>query len=76
MRGRGRAGGRRDHDGLRRCLPTLPGQALRGLAARRHAGWPLDQVRPIRDELDERIEAFLAELVRSDDSAAEGKAWS
>jgi hypothetical protein len=33
-------------------------------------------VRPIRDELDERIEAFLAELVRPDDSAAEGKAWS
>ena len=33
---RGRAGRRRrDHDGLRRCVPDLPGQALRGLGARR-----------------------------------------
>ena len=26
---------RRDHDGLRRCLPDLPGQEVRGLGARR-----------------------------------------
>ena len=33
---RGRPGRRRrDHDGLRRRLPALPGQALRGLGARR-----------------------------------------
>ena len=29
-----RDGRRRDHDGLRRRLPDLPGQALRGLGAR------------------------------------------
>ena len=29
---------RRDHDGLRRRLPDLPGQALRGLGARRPGG--------------------------------------
>ena len=49
----------------------MPGQVLRGLAARRPAGRPLDEVRLIRDELDKRIEAFLAELVPPDDSAAE-----
>jgi hypothetical protein len=35
------------------------------------AGRPLHEVRLIRDELDKRIEAFLAELVPPDDSAAE-----
>jgi hypothetical protein len=35
------------------------------------AGRPLDEVGVIRDELDKRIEAFLAKLVPPDDSAAE-----
>jgi hypothetical protein len=50
---------------------ALPGQALRGVAARRPARRPLDEVHLIRDELDKLIEAFLVELVPRDDSAAE-----
>ncbi len=49
-----RAGARigcRHHDGLRRRLPDLPRQALRGLGARRPRGQGLDEVRPIRDDI-------------------------
>ena len=38
-------GGRRDHDGLRRRLPDLPRQALRGLGARRPGRPELETVR-------------------------------
>ena len=44
---------RRHHDGLRRRLPDLPGQEVRGLAARRPEGQDLETVRRIRDEIDE-----------------------
>ena len=50
---------RRHHHGLRRHLPVLPRQALRGLGARDPAGQGIDAVRPIRDEIRARIEALL-----------------
>jgi hypothetical protein len=65
-RGRGRAGGRyRDHRWAA-AMPARPARpSVRGLAAGRPAGRPLDEVRLIRDEFDKSIEAFLAELARS-----------
>ena len=45
------------------ACPIYPGQALRGLGARRSGRPGLETVRQIRDELDERIQALVAELV-------------
>ena len=53
---------RRRHDGLRRRLPALPGQALRGLGARRPRRPGRRAVRPIRDEIERRVRALLADL--------------
>jgi arsenate reductase len=44
---------RGDHDGLRRRLPVLPGQAVRGLVDD-PAGQGIDAVRPIRDDIKAR----------------------
>ena len=61
-RGRPR-GGRRDHDGLRRRLSDLPGQAVRGLGARRsgragaRGGPPSSATRSTR-----RVQKLVAEL--------------
>ena len=55
---------RRDHDGLRRRLPDLSGQALRGLGARRSGrARPRCRCGAIRDEIDRRVETLLDELL-------------
>ncbi len=59
--------GRRDHDGLRRRLPDLSRQEVRGLGARR-PGRP-GASRPcarIRDELDARVQTLIGELLPAD----------
>ena len=62
--GRGGPGVRRGGDhGLRGRLSVLPRQAVRGLAARRPGRQGIEAVRPIRDEIRERIEGLLAELL-------------
>jgi arsenate reductase len=53
------------------ACPLCPGKRYADWQLDDPAGRPLDEVRLIRDELDKRIEAFLAELVPPDDSAAE-----
>lgn len=50
--------------------PLCPGKRYEDWQLDDPAGRPLDEARLIRDELDKRIEAFLAELVPPDDSAA------
>ena len=66
---RGRQGRRRrDHDGLRRRLPDLSRQALRGLGARRPGGPDLETVRRIRDEIASRVSMLLAELAPDESS--------
>ena len=60
---RDRAGGRRGgHDGMRRRVSALPGQALRGLGARRPRGKDVEAVRPIRDEIERRVRDLLTSL--------------
>ena len=51
--------------------PLCPGKRYEDWQLDDPAGRPLDEVRLIRDELDKRIEALLAEPVPPDDSAAE-----
>ena len=52
---RGRAGGRRrDHDGLRRRLPGLPGSPLPRLGARRPGGQAARRRARIRDDIEAR----------------------
>jgi arsenate reductase len=51
-----------DHDGLWRRMPVLSWQAVPGLGTPRPAGKGIDAVRPIRDEIDRRVQALLAEL--------------
>jgi arsenate reductase len=53
------------------ACPLCPGKRYEDWQLDDPAGRPMDEVRLIRDELDKRIEAFLVELVPSDDSAAE-----
>ena len=53
---------RRHHHGLRRRLPHLPRQTLREWALPDPAGQALDAVRPIRDDIEERVRRLLAEL--------------
>ena len=57
-----RMGGRRRHDGLRRCLPVHPWQALHRLGTDRPAGTSAGRGAPIRDEIAERARALAAEL--------------
>ena len=54
---------RRDHDGLRRRLPDLPGKRYEDWELDDPAGQGIDAVRPIRDDIKRRIEALLAELL-------------
>ncbi len=50
------------HDGVRRRVPALSRQTLRGLGARRPAGQDIAAVRLIRDDIRQRVEALLASL--------------
>ncbi len=62
-RGRARRG-RGDHDGLRRRLPDLPRQAVRGLGARRpRRAQDLEGSGAIRDEIDARVQKLVGELL-------------
>ena len=62
---------RRDHDGLRRRLPDLPGQEVRGLAARRPGGaGPRDRAPDPRRDRRARAEARSAELLPERASSA------
>lgn len=54
---------RRHHDGLRRCLPLLPGASYRNWKLPDPAGQPLDVVRMIRDDIADRVQALIAELL-------------
>ena len=55
---------RRDHDGLRRRLPDLSGQALRGLGARRSGrSGRGGRCARIRDEIDARVRRLVGELL-------------
>ncbi len=53
---------RRRHDGLRRHVPGLPGQADVDWELDDPAGQPVDEVRPIVDEIDRRVRSLLHEL--------------
>ena len=53
---------RRRHHGLRRRLPDLPRQALREWVLPDPAGQSVDAVRPIRDDIEERVRRLLDEL--------------
>ena len=58
------AGGRRHrHHGLRRHVPGLSRAALPRLGPGRSGGPPVEEVRPIVDEIDRRVRALLDELV-------------
>jgi len=46
-------------------VPGLPRQALPRLGLADPAGKALDEVRPIRDDIDRRVRALLAELSAS-----------
>ena len=53
---------RRDHHGLRRRLPAVPGKRYEDWELDDPAGRDLDAVRPIRDEIRVRVEALLTSL--------------
>ena len=56
--------GCRDHDGLRRRLPDLSRQAIRGLGARGPGQEKdLETVRAIRGQIEVRVRRLLGELV-------------
>ena len=61
---RGRPRGRcRDHDGLWRRVPDLPGEEYEDWVLDDPAEQSLDTVRRIRDELDDRVQRLVAELL-------------
>ena len=46
--------------------PVYPGRKYLGWELEDPAGLPVDQVRPIVDEIDRRVRALLADLVTED----------
>ena len=56
------------------ACPVVPRQPLRGLGARRPRRPDLDAVRPIRDEIERRVRALLAELAAPHSPAAPSRA--
>ena len=62
-RRRGEGVRRRDHDGLRRCLPDLPWKRYEDWELDDPAGQGIDAVRPIRDEIRRRVEALIADVL-------------
>jgi arsenate reductase len=47
-------------------MPHLPGKRYEDWALTDPAGQGPDVVRPIRDEIDQRVQALLADLIPSD----------
>jgi arsenate reductase (thioredoxin) len=54
------------------ACPIFPGKRYLDWQLDDPAGLPIDQVRPIRDEIDQRVQALIAELTPSSSNAAAG----
>ena len=53
---------RRRHDGLRRHVPLLPGTRYEDWELDDPAGLDIDAVRPIRDEIEQRVRELLDQI--------------